>query len=192
MRGCEGGRRDMANTSMCLRKQKQSQPPPGPFRDVPSLLFRPEVGPRQHRLEDYGRQMCKIVVGVGKYCFYGPLSAFDGRPTAADSTPGPDVWPSVAATTPRRRARRGPRSDAMRSTLPRFPVDPPTLAKALVSRPGPSLTAGLAIQASLGPGCSNAIAAHFAPARRAAGCPPHSAARAGNASASDSTRTKAS
>src|SRR5216684_3295322 len=102
-------------------------------------------------------------------------------PRAADSTPGPGVSPSAAATTPRRTARRGPRSDAMRSTLPRFPVDPPTFAKALVSRPGPSPTAGLAIQASPGPGCSNAIDAHFASAPRAAGCAPHSAARAGNA-----------
>jgi hypothetical protein len=38
----------------------------------------------------------------------------------------------------------------MRSTLPRFPVDPPTLAKALVSRPGPSPTAGLVRSARLG------------------------------------------
>jgi len=70
------------------------------------------------------RHGCGVEKGSGVIVFTGlfPLST-DG-PRAADSTPGPDVWPSAAATTPRRTARRGPRSDAMRSTRPRFPVDP--------------------------------------------------------------------
>jgi hypothetical protein len=137
----------------------------------------PADSPRpQYAGSDAGRDQ-----GSGVIVFPRFFQLSTDGPRAADSTPGPDVWPSVAATTPRRTARCGPRSDAMRSTLPRFPVDPPTPAKALVSRPGPFPRAGLAIQASPGPGCSNAIDAHFAPAPRAAGCAPHSAARAGNA-----------
>ena len=46
------------------REPKPAKPKPGPFRAVPVLLFRPGIGPRQNRLEDYGRRFCKIVVGV--------------------------------------------------------------------------------------------------------------------------------
>jgi hypothetical protein len=137
----------------------------------------PADSPRpQYAGSDAGRNK-----GSGVIVFPRFFQLSTDGPRAADSTPGPDVSTSTAATTPRRTARRGPRFDAMRSTRPRFPVDPPTLAKALVSRPGRSPTAGLAIQASLGPGCSNAIAAHFASAPRAAGCATPSAARAGYA-----------
>src|SRR6185295_14526176 len=35
-----------------------------PFSRHPYLSLRPEVGPRQHRLEDYRRHLRKIVAGV--------------------------------------------------------------------------------------------------------------------------------
>src|SRR5208283_1258841 len=79
--------------------RSRAKPRPGPFGTVPSLLIRPEVGPRQNRLEDYGRRFCKIVVGVGSR-YFGPFGVcLRGRPWGRSVASNPNRL-AVCSTQP--------------------------------------------------------------------------------------------